>query len=121
VTGGWLRERAKPDTDGTMAVAVDGKVLRGAWTDENEKFRLFSAMIHGIGVTIAQVQVPAGTNEITQVKALLDPLHVHGEERVVVTMDAAHTQHDTAEYIVAERGLTVHGLCSTEQDALLQR
>ena len=106
LVGAWLRERAKPETDGTMTVAIDGKVLRGAWTDENEKFTLFSAMIHGIGVTIAQVQVPAGTNEITQVKALLDPLPIRDGERVVVTMDAAHTQHDTAEYIGAERGFT---------------
>ena len=65
VAGEWLRQRAKPGPDGTMAVAIDGKVLRGAWTDENDKFTLFSAMIHGLGVTIAQVHVPAETNEIT--------------------------------------------------------
>jgi predicted transposase YbfD/YdcC len=106
LTGAWLRERAKPEADGTMTVAIDGKVLRGAWTDENEKFTLFSAMIHGIGVTIAQVQVPADTNEITQVEDLLDTLPVREGERVVVTMDAAHTQRDTAEYVVAKRGFT---------------
>jgi hypothetical protein len=55
-----------------MTVAIDGKVLRGAWTTENDKFTLFSAMIHGIGVTIAQVQVPADTNEITQVEDCRD-------------------------------------------------
>lgn len=106
LVGEWLRERAKPEPDGTMRVAIDGKVLRGAWTDENEKFTLFSAMIHGLGVTIAQVHVPAETNEITQVEALLDTLPVRDGERVVVTMDAAHTQRDTAEYIVANRGFT---------------
>ena len=106
LTGAWLRQRAKPETDGTMTVAIDGKVLRGAWTDENEKFTLFSAMIHGIGVTIAQVQVPADTNEITQVEDLLDTLPVRDGEQVVVTMDAAHTQRDTAEYVAAKRGFT---------------
>jgi hypothetical protein len=106
VAGEWLRQRAKPEPDGTMTVAIDGKVLRGAWTDENEKFTLFSAMIHGLGVTIAQVHVPAETNEITQVENLLDTLPVRDGERVVVTMDAAHTQRDTAEHIVAERGFT---------------
>jgi predicted transposase YbfD/YdcC len=106
LTGAWLRGRAKPDTDGTMTVAIDGKVLRGAWTDENEKFTLFSAMIHRIGVTIAQVQVPADTNEITQVEDLLDTLPVREGEPVVVTMDAAHTQRNTAEYVAAKRGFT---------------
>ena len=106
LVGEWLRQRAKPESDGTMTVAIDGKVLRGAWADENEKFTLFSAMIHGLGVTIAQVGVPAETNEITQVEALLETLPVRDGERVVVTMDAAHTQRDTAEYIVAKRGFT---------------
>lgn len=106
LAGAWLRERAKPEHDGTMTVAIDGKALRGAWTDENEKFTLFSAMIHGIGVTIAQVHVPAETNEITQVEDLLDTLPVRDGERAVVTMDAAHTQRGTAEHIVAERGFT---------------
>jgi predicted transposase YbfD/YdcC len=106
VAGEWLRQRAKPEPDGTMTVAIDGKVLRGAWTDENEKFTLFSAMIHGLGVTIAQVHVPEQTNEITQVEDLLDTLPVRDGERVVVTMDAAHTQRATAEHIVAGRGFT---------------
>jgi predicted transposase YbfD/YdcC len=105
LVGAWLRQRAEPRSDGTTTVAIDGKVLRGAWTDANEKFTLFSAMIHGIGVTIAQVRVPADTNEITQVEDLLNTLPVCDEERVVVTMDAAHTQRDTAEY-VTKRGFT---------------
>jgi Transposase DDE domain len=120
VVGEWLRERAKPEPDGTMTVAIDGKVLRGAWTEENEKFTLFSAMIHGLGVTIAQVQVPAETNEITQVKELLDTLPTRDGERVVVTMDAAHTQRDTAEYIVAKRGFTYIMNVKGNQPTLLE-
>lgn len=119
VAGEWLRERAKPEPDGTMTVAIDGKVLRGAWTDENEKFTLFSAMIHGLGVTIAQVHVPAETNEITQVENLLDTLPVRAGERVVVTMDAAHTQRGTAEHIVAERGFTYVMCVKGNQPTLL--
>ncbi|WP_285510015.1 transposase, partial [Actinokineospora sp. NBRC 105648] len=61
-------------------------------------------MVHREGVTIAQVQVPADTNEITQVRALLAGVPARGTERVVVTMDAAHTQRDTAEYLAGERG-----------------
>jgi predicted transposase YbfD/YdcC len=111
--GTWLRERARRDAEGTMVLAFDGKVVRGAWTDENDQFTLFSAMIHGKGVTVAQVRVPQGTNEITQVEALLDGVLARAGERVVVTMDAAHTQRDTAEYLKGKRGfdyvMTVKG------------
>jgi predicted transposase YbfD/YdcC len=100
----WLRKRAQHDNNAALRLAIDGKVLRGVWTDENEQFTLFSAMIHREGVTIAQVKVPPDTNEITQVKALLDPLTPREAERVIITMDAAHTQHETAEYIAGTRG-----------------
>ncbi len=101
--GAGLFERVRRDADGMLVLAIDGKVMRGAWSDENGQFTLFSAMIQEVGVTVAQVQVPADTNEITQVEALLEGVTVASGERVVVTMDAAHTQRDTAEYIVAER------------------
>ena len=118
LTGAWLRERAVGDTGDTMVLAIDGKVLRGFWTEENDRVTLFSAMIHGVGVTVAQVQVPAGTNEITQVGALLAGVPERVGKRVVVTMDAAHTQQDTAEYIARTRGfdyvMTVKGnQCAT--------
>jgi hypothetical protein len=51
-------------------IAVDGKVLRGSWTDENDQVTLFSAMLRDKRVTIAQVMMPDGISEITQVKAL---------------------------------------------------
>ena len=85
-------------------VAIDGKVLRGSWTDKNEQFTLFSAMVQEAGVTIAQVEVPAGTNEITQVESLLEAVPVVDGERVVVTADAAHTQRETAKHIKEVRG-----------------
>lgn len=78
-------------------------MLRGAWTDENGQFTLFSAMAHREAVTVGQVQVPAGTNETTQVKALLETVPVLEGEEVVVTVDAAHTQSDTAEYLKGVR------------------
>ena len=113
LTGAWLRERALRDTDDTMVLAIDGKVLRGFRTAENDQFALFSAMIHGVGVTVAQVAVPADTNEITQVETLLAGVPEQVGKRVVVTMDAAHTQRDTAEHLVDKRGfdyvMTVKG------------
>lgn len=102
--GAWLCKNARGDGSGGLVLAIDGKVLRGAWTEENETFTLFSAMIHGAGVTVAQVAVPADTKEATQVEALLKTIPVEAEESVVVTMDAAHTQRDTAEYLKGKRG-----------------
>jgi hypothetical protein len=104
VVGAWLYKNARGDGSGGLVSAIDGKVLRGAWTEENETFTLFSAMIHGAGVTVAQVAVPAETKEATQVEALLKAIPVGTEESVVVTMDAAHTQRDTAEYLKGKRG-----------------
>jgi predicted transposase YbfD/YdcC len=49
---------------------------------------------------IAQHRIPDDTNEITQVKELPGPVNLTG---AVVTADAAHAQHDTAEYIAGER------------------
>lgn len=120
IVGSWLRERARRDADGMLVLAIDGKVLRGSWNDENDQFTLFSAMIHNVGVTVAQVQVPAGTNEITQVEALLAGVPAELGERVVVTMDAAHTQRDTAEHIVAERGFDYVMTAKGNQPKLLE-
>jgi predicted transposase YbfD/YdcC len=102
--GRWLRDHVHHEGDGILRVAIDGKVLRGVRTGDDHQFTLFSAMIHDHGVTIGQVRVPPDTNEITQVTALLDPVTAREGERVVVTMDAAHTQRDTATYLAGTRG-----------------
>ena len=102
--GTWLRSNVDVDDGGVLAVAIDGKVLRGSWTDENEQFTLFSAMIQKVGVTIAQIEVPAGTNEITQVEGLLETVPVAKADKVVITADAAHTQRETAVHIKEVRG-----------------
>ena len=99
VTGSWLAAQTAGNADGEWEIAVDGKVLRGAWTAENDKVTLFSAMIREEGVTVAQVRVPDGTNEITQADALLDALPIPGSDPAVFTLDAAHTQTKTAEAI----------------------
>jgi predicted transposase YbfD/YdcC len=57
-------------------------------------------MLHEEKVVIAQHRIPDATNEITQVKELLDPVDLTG---AVVTADAAHAQRDTAEYVAGDR------------------
>lgn len=82
-------------------------------------------MLHGQAVTIGQLQVPDDTNEITQVRPLLDEINVEPDESVIVTVDAAHTQRDTAEYLKGTRGLdyvmTVKGNQATLQNQVLNK
>jgi predicted transposase YbfD/YdcC len=99
ITGGWLFRQARKNEQGEWEFALDGKVMRGAWTGENDKVTLFSAMIHREAITIAQVSVPGDTNEITQAGALLETIQIPGGDPALVTVDAAHTQHETAENI----------------------
>jgi predicted transposase YbfD/YdcC len=104
LTGSWLFERAHRDPEDLLVIALDGKVLRGAWTADGQ-VTLFSAMIHGLGVTVAQIRVPDHTTEITQASALLANIPLQDSKNVIVTMDAAHTQRATAEQIKAGLGL----------------
>jgi predicted transposase YbfD/YdcC len=121
----WLREQAgaaalargvdaaESDDHGLVGVAMDGKTVRNTVAPgdpEGSEVKLFSAMLHREAVVIAQLRVPEGTNEITQVAALLKDIDLTG---VVVTGDAAHAQHTTAAHLTQDRGghyaLTVKG------------
>ena len=113
ITCAWLFAQARKSGNDEWEIAVDGKVMRGAWTDENDKVTLFSAMLHREAVTIAQLRVPDGTNEITQADALLNAAEIPDGEAVLVTLDAAHTQRETAESVAGKPGwdylMTVKG------------
>ena len=87
-------------TDNDDAVAVDGKTLRGAVRDDGTQVHLLSAFLQGQGVTIAQREIPAKTNEIPEIKPLLEPLALSGR---VVTADALHTQRETARFLVEDK------------------
>jgi predicted transposase YbfD/YdcC len=123
--GRWLREQAaaaalarsasaaEGDDHGLIGVAMDGKTVRNTVATgdpEGSEVKLFSAMLHSEAIVIAQLRVPDGTNEITQVEALLEDVDLAG---VVVTGDAAHAQHATAAHLTQDRGgdyvLTVKG------------
>lgn len=99
ITGKWVAGQSPGKPGEEWRIAIDGKVLRGAWTSENDQVTALSAMIHEAGLTIGQVRVPDGTNEITQVDALLSALPVSPDEPMLITIDAAHTQDETAEAI----------------------
>jgi len=97
----WLAAATVPEADEAAAarVMVDGKTMRGAVQADGRAVHLLAAMSGGGGV-LAQREVGHKTNEITQVKPLLDPLDLHG---AVITLDALHCQRETARYIVQDK------------------
>ncbi len=78
------------------AIAVDGKVMRASRTCDDKQPHLLSAILHHDGLVLAQHQIPDKTNEIPEVKNLLEPLELKGS---IVTLDALHTQKKTAQFI----------------------
>lgn len=122
ITGKWLLAQARKDEAGDgeieWVIAIDGKVLRGSWTDENETVTLFSAMIQVKGITIAQVRVPDETNETTQVKTLVRQADIRDGESVLATLDAAHCNRKTAEFIGGKPGWDYLVTVKTDKPAL---
>jgi hypothetical protein len=77
-------------------VAIDGKALRGSGG-----VALLGAMGHESGRWLAVEPVAAKTNEIPVARTMLERLEIEGR---VVTMDALHTQTETARAVVQEHG-----------------
>jgi predicted transposase YbfD/YdcC len=105
----WTRSR---DIAGRRVIAIDGKTIRGARTPTTTAPHLVAALDHTAGVVLGQIAVADKSNEIPAVRDLLagfDPAEVHG---CVITMDAMHTQTDTASAILdagADYVFTVKG------------
>ena len=94
--GQWLMDH----TDKADAVAIDGKTLKGAVREDGTQVHLLSAFLQNQGVTVAQREVGAKTNEIPELPQLLAPLPLRGR---VVSADALHTQRETARYLVEDK------------------
>src|SRR5712691_2629661 len=89
-----------PETPG-VAVALDGKTLRGSKKQGAPGTHLLSALAHHVGVTLAQHAVDDKTNEITAVETLWCQLVLEGR---MVTMDALLTQRRVAQTMVDKGG-----------------
>lgn len=96
----WLLEEGI-DVTVNEGLAVDGKTLRGAKREDGTQVHLLSAFLHQQGITVAQVEVGKKTNEIPEIKRLLEDVDIRGR---VVTADALHTQTETARFLVEEKG-----------------
>jgi predicted transposase YbfD/YdcC len=109
VLGAWLWTRAA-QAGGRLVIAIDGKTVRGAKNKDGKAPHLVAALAHGIGTVPGQVAVDAKNNEIPAVRELLKAFaDLAG---TVLTIDAMHTQHDTARLILgqgADYVMTVKG------------
>jgi predicted transposase YbfD/YdcC len=98
VLGTWLHTRAVR-AGGRLVIAIDGKTVRGAKDKNGKAPHLVAALAHGIGAVLGQVAVHAKSNEIPAVRDLLKTFaDLAG---AVITIDAMHTQHDTAQLILS--------------------
>ncbi len=94
----WTRTA---DIDGRRVIALDGKTVRGARTRSGTAPHLVAAFDHRAGAVLGQVAVTAKSNEIPAVRDLLACFDLTD---AIVTVDAMHTQTDTAAAITAAGG-----------------
>ena len=97
VLGAWLHTRAA-QSGGRLVIAIDGKTVRGAKNKDGKAPHLVAALAHGIGAVLGQVAVDEKSNEIPAVRDLLKAFA--SLAGAVITIDAMHTQHDTAQVIL---------------------
>jgi predicted transposase YbfD/YdcC len=99
VLGAWLHTRAV-QAGGRLVIAVDGKTVRGAKDKTGKAPHLVAALAHGIGAVLGQVAVDTKSNEIPAVRDLLKAFA--SLTAAVITIDAMHTQTDTAQLITGQ-------------------
>jgi predicted transposase YbfD/YdcC len=97
VLGAWLHTRAAR-AGGRLVIAIDGKTVRGAKNKAGKAPHLVAALAHGIGAVLGQVAVDEKSNEIPAVRDLLKAFA--SLAGAVITIDAMHTQSDTAQVIL---------------------
>ncbi|WP_235734677.1 ISAs1 family transposase [Nocardioides alcanivorans] len=97
----WCRVR---HIGGRRVIAIDGKTIRGARSRNvaapASAPHLIAALDHATGVVVGQHAVAAKSNEIPAVRDLIASFDAADLRGCVITLDAMHTQHDTAAAIV---------------------
>jgi hypothetical protein len=99
---GWLPR------DVLKGLAIDGKTLRGSAdrASGTAALEVLGAMVHGLGVMLANHPIPEVTNEPGALQPFLESLLLDGR---VITLDAAHTSQATEQAIVQKGGTTSCG------------
>lgn len=98
--GAWMFTRTALVGD-RRVIAIDGKSVRGARTARGVMPHLVAGLDHGTGTVLGQVAVTEKSNEIPAARTLLGCFDLND---AVVTMDAMHTQDDTAALITDAGG-----------------
>lgn len=86
-----------------QSVAIDGKALRSSQRQGAVDAHLLSIVSHHLGFTLLQKSVDDKTNEIPAVQKMLADFAVEGK---IFTLDAMHTQKETAKLIGEKGGIT---------------
>jgi predicted transposase YbfD/YdcC len=92
----WCRVRG---IEGRRVIAIDGKTIRGARAKTTSAPHLIAALDHATGVVLGQHAVSAKSNEIPAVRDLLASFDATDLCGCVITVDAMHTQDETAKTI----------------------
>jgi hypothetical protein len=82
-------------------LALDGKTMRGSADGVRGALDVLNAFSHQLGVVLGQRLVGSQTNEIPDISPLWEERTLQG---VLVTVDALHTQRETAPTIVEKGG-----------------
>jgi predicted transposase YbfD/YdcC len=105
-------------TGGLLPVALDGKTLRGARRAGGRAAHLVSVFAHRARLVLGQLAVGDKSNEIPCVRAVL---RLFRGVRLLVTVDAMHTQTGTAKLICATLKSHYLMIVKANQPALLAR
>ena len=93
--------RPRPEPPGLLGqAAADGKTVRGAVRRDGSQVHLLSVFDVASGCVRAQREIDAKTNEIPEFAPAVAHLDLIG---TVVTVDALHTQAETARYLVEDK------------------
>jgi predicted transposase YbfD/YdcC len=98
----WAEELMKGlEVDTWSGIAIDGKKVKHSGQAGQAALHLLSAFSHELSVVLAQQAVKNKTNEIPEARQMVADLVLEGK---VVTVDALHTQRQTAQAIVDRQG-----------------
>ena len=85
----------------TVAIAIDGKTLRGSKDGETPGMHLLTAYCPAKAITLAHMPVGVKTNEAKAILTMLKVLPIEGK---TLTMDAMFTQREICQTIVDKGG-----------------
>lgn len=112
----WISTRC-PSLKGKI-LAIDGKSMRAARTKNGKSPHILSVVLHHDGIALASIEVDDKTNEIPVAQQVLKNLPL---ERSIVTLDALHTQRETARLIVEDKHSDYLMTAKENQKELLEK